>query len=204
MPHVVEPHDASPGIDIEHDNTSITAARLLAFAITALLISFLVIDRTRGALAAGAEARSSELRAGTLALSDDDGGRTLFDLTELLPGHVLTNCIRVTYAGTVFDGTVQLRARGGGELAPDLDVGVLAGGGGGFGDCAGFRADETLFHGTLAELVTHHGPDGKPIPAMSIDEARETRTFQVTFTLRDDPAAQGRRAAVDFLWSVKA
>ncbi len=204
MPRFVDADRTPRSSGIELDHAAITAARLLAFAITALLVSFLVIDRSGRALSAGAEARTNDLQAGTLALSDDDEGRTLFDLTELLPGRPLRNCIRVEYAGTVFDGVAELRARGGGGLAPYLDVEILAGQGGRFGDCTGFAPDQTLFSGTLATLVERHGLEAAPLPAIVIDEAREERVFQVTFTVRNDAAAQGRTASVDFQWTVQA
>jgi len=191
-----------PGADSALDNSSITAARLVAFAITMLLVSFLVIDRSVAALEAGASAPSSELRAGSVSLSDDDGGRTLVDLDDLFPGRPRQNCITVDYAGSAFDGGVELAARGGGLLAPYLDAEIIVGTGGQFGDCTGFEAESTLFEGTLKELVAQHGADGEALAAFPIRAARESRTFQITFTLRDQSEAQGLEGTVDFLWSV--
>lgn len=204
MPRFVDTNFGRRPADVEADTAAVTAARLLAFAITALLINFLVIDRSGSALSAGAATRTDELRAGTLALSDDDDGRTLFELTELLPGRPLRNCIAVDYAGSVLDGVAELRARGGGTLAAYLDVEILAGGGGRFGDCDGFVAEDTVYAGSLDELVQRHGLEGRPLRAFTIDAATERRVFQVTFTLRDDESAQGHTASVDFLWTVHA
>lgn len=188
--------------DDSHDSSSITAVRLVAIAITALLISFIVIDRTSGALSAGAATPPSDIGAGSIALTDDDGDRSLFDVGDLLPGRPTTNCIRVAYDGTAFDGVVGFRARGGGDLAPLVDITVEVGDGGDFGDCDGFEPADTLYRGTLASLVSEHGEDGEAIPAMTIRSVHQVRTFRVTMAVRDDTAAAGRIASVEFRWSV--
>lgn len=204
MPRSVDLTTETAPVDTPLDGAAVTAARLVAFAITALLISFLVIDRSGGALNASARTPAAEIATGSVSLTDDDDGRTLFDLNALLPGRPVKNCIHVAYAGAVFDGTVGLAAGGGGPLAPFLDVEIRAGHGGGYGNCGGFRSESSLYQGTLADLVRDHGPHGDPLPAIPIDEAREDRTFEVTFALRPDGIAQDQKASVDFRWSVSA
>lgn len=201
MPSAVRP--PTPVADQDLDSSSITAARLVAIAITALLVSFLVVNRTGDALSAGATTPPSDLRAASVSLTDDDGDRTLFDLDDLRPGRPVTNCIAVTYEGTAFGGTVDLRARGGGDLAPLVDLVVEAGSGGAFDDCDGFERDATLYHGTIAAMVDHHGPDDRGLPALAVESVHQSRSFRVTMTVRDDAAASGRNATIEFLWSVE-
>lgn len=202
------PVDHRPPIDDEEatvvDGASITAVRLLAIAITALLVSFLVIDRTSTALSAGAATPPAELIAGRVELTDDDADRTLFDLSDLLPGRPAANCIGVAYEGTVFDGAVELRGRGAGALAPHLDVRIESGTGGGFGRCGGFRPEGVVFDGTVAELVGRHGPDGRALVAMRLETTRQRRTFRVTLEVRDVEAAEGATASFELLWSVES
>lgn len=184
------------------DASSITAVRLLAIAITALLVSFLVVDRTSTALSAGAATPPAELRAGRVRLIDDDGDRTMFDVGDLLPGRPIVNCIGVDYEGTVFDGAVELRGRGAGDLAPYLDVRIESGTGGGFGDCAGFRPGSVVFEGTLARLLRRHGPDGEAVEATRLRDTRQRRTFRATLAVRDVAAAEGATASFELLWSI--
>ena len=186
------------------DQATLDAARLITFAVTALLISFLVIGRTSSFLDTSALASGSTLQPGSVELHDDDRGATLFDLPALLPGSPVSNCLEVAYRGSEFDGEVWLFSKGGGALAPYLDTTILVGEGGGFDDCEGFRPEGTLFRGTLDELATEHGVDGSPLRAFSLDHAEVVRTFMFTFTLRDDPRAAQGTATTSFEWSVEA
>jgi hypothetical protein len=203
MPRPFEhPEETAPELQ-ERDTGAITATRLVAFAVTALLVSFLVMGSTANVLEAGAAATAGEIRSGTVDLQDDDEGLSLFDLNDLVPERPQTNCIEVTYTGAVFDGVVGLSVRGGGELASHLGITIEVGSGGGFDRCRGFTAAGTLFDGSLADVVADHGPDGQPLSAMAIDEAREQRTFRITFVLRDDPGVEGKVASAEFRWSVR-
>lgn len=201
MPEILTParDDGSGPADVA---STMTAVRLVAVAVTALLVSFMVVSGTRSAIEAGAATPASELATGEVSLSDDDGGASLFDLDGLLPGRDVGNCLTVVYDGTAFDGTVLLRVRGGGPLAAQLDVLIESGEGGGFGRCAGFRPDGIVFAGTLAELVERHGPDGEGLPGMTVTSAHVERNFRVTVTLRPDAAPEPRTATLELLWSV--
>lgn len=202
MPSPVDHQRSLDDEDTIVDSASITAVRLLAMAITALLVSFLVINRTSTALSAGAATPPAELTAGRVELTDDDADRTLFDLSDLLPGRPVANCIGLTYEGTVFDGNVELRGRGAGDLAPYLDLRIESGTGGGFGDCTAFRPDGVVFDGTVAGLVRRHGPQGDPLVAMRLENTRQQRTFRATVAVRDVDAAEGRSASFELLWTV--
>jgi hypothetical protein len=186
------------------EQATLDAARLITFAVTALLISFLVIGRTSSFLDTSALASGSTLESGRVELHDDDHGATLFDLPDLLPGTPVSNCLEVAYRGSEFDGEVLLTSKGGGKLAPYLDTEILVGEGGGFGDCDGFRPNGAVFDGTLEELASEHGIDGRPLQAFTLDRARVVRTFKFTFTLRDDPRAERGTATTSFEWSVDA
>ncbi len=197
------PPTLGPGSENE-ERATLDAARLITFAVTALLISFLVIGRTSSVLDADAQASGSTLSSGRVELRDDDNGATLFDLPALLPGEPVTNCLEVVYLGSVFGGDIRLSAKGGGELAPYLDTEILIGEGGGFENCDDFVPTDTLFEGTLEELGAAHGVNGTPLSAFPIREARVARTFQITFELRDDAAAEGGSATTSFQWTVDA
>jgi hypothetical protein len=201
MPHVFS-HDVDAPVETVDDGRSASqAARQVAVAITLLMVSFLVLTRSHSALGSGVAA-TSRITAGTVELTDDDGGKTLFELPALQPGDVISNCITVTFRGSVFDEVVGLRFRGGGPLAPHLVTTIEIGRGGSFDSCDGFARDETLFRGSLAELHDLHGPSSPALDTFRIERTPDTRTFRITFALDDAVDASGQDASTDFLWSV--
>ncbi|MFN8052568.1 MAG: hypothetical protein U0Q22_14070 [Acidimicrobiales bacterium] len=201
MPEPLERHDIEP--DAVDERSALTAIRMLAFGVTALAVSFLVVGRTTTAIADAATSPVSEIRPGTVKLSDDDGDASLFPLGDLLPGRELTNCITVTYAGTSLDGDVDLTALGGGALAPDVAVTVQRGTGGRFDDCEGFVAEAPVFDGTLADLTARHGLTGEPLRALHIDGASATATYRVGIRLTRDDVPSDAAASLQLVWSVE-
>lgn len=201
MPHVFS-HVAAPQIETDDDGRSASqAARQVAIAITLLMVSFLVLARSHDALGAGVAA-SSRITAGAVELTDDDGDETLFDLPALLPGETISNCITVTYRGTVFNEIVGLRFRGGGPLGAHLQTKIEMGTGGGFDSCEGFRPSTTLFDGLLADLHQQHGPSSPALETFTVDRTPDTRTFRISFGLDDAADSSGLDASTDFLWTV--
>ena len=176
-----------------------SAIRLLAAAITALVVSFLVVARSQGAVSGGSARSGSELSAGGVTVTDDDSGHSLFQVPAMAPGKPVSNCIGVTYAGTVVPAVVRLSAQADGALAPALDVTVDEGDGGRFGDCGGFRSSRTVFHGTLAQLA-----ERAPTDAFRPAAAQETHGFRITFSLADTGVQQGAAAKTDLLWTASA
>ncbi len=201
MPRVFS-HLSDDQVDHEDDGRSATqAARQVAVAVTLLMVSFLVLTRSNGALGSGVSA-NSRITGGAIELTDDDGDETLFDLPELRPGETTTNCIEVTYRGGVFNEPVGLRFRGGGPLAADLETTIDVGKGGGFNSCDGFTASETLYRGTLADLQDTHGATDPALETFIIERTPDTRTFRITFGLDEASESAGLGANTEFLWTV--
>lgn len=183
-----------------------SAARLVAVAITILLVSFLVLARSDAALDGGV-ASSADLRVARVALTDDDEGRTLFDLPDLAPGESHQNCIAVTYTGVEFDAVVRLHGRGGGPLAPYLELTVERGDGGGFGDCDDFEPEAELFDGNLRDFQDTHRSESTGLDAFATRTSPQAQVFRVTFSLSDEASLedyQGLEASAEFLWSLVA
>ena len=176
------------------------AARLVAVAATVLLISFLVISRSSAAVNAEATTTGNRFSRGEIVLSDDDSGATMFQLPALAPGRPHRNCIRVKYSGNVFPVEIGLRTRGGGALAADLLAEVSVGSGGTFDDCTGFVPSAQIFDGTLADLLSGHGPQDPALRAFQPSSVGEERTFRFTFVLDPDATDQGETANADFIW----
>jgi hypothetical protein len=98
--------------------------------------------------------------AGTVTLSDDDGGSALYSLTAAKPGDSATSCIEVTYGGTL-DSTVKLYTPSSiGDLGPHVNLKIEPGSQASpsFPSCSGFTADAggALYDGTLDGFAAAH------------------------------------------------
>lgn len=170
-------------------------ARAFASAISALLVSTLVIQRSSEALEPDGTVSGTTVASGTVSLVDDDGGRSLFDLANMAPGEQSVQCIVLTYDGSLLPADVTVEAEATGDLAPYLDVVVERGTGGSFDDCTTFDADTTVFDGTLAQLVR-----SEPIAAGQALNQGDAFTFRFRFALQDVQAALGRSSTLDIVW----
>ena len=177
------------------------AARALAAATSALLVATLVITRSDQALTAEGTASSSSVASGTIAVTDDDQGQSLFDLSAMAPGRPEVQCLTILYDGSIVPVELTLRAEAAGALAPFLRVTVEAGSGGAFGSCAGFTPhstpDGTVFDGTLHDLAGQ-----RPVVLDHLHNTGDTRNYRITFDLEDTSDALGLSTTVDLVWEV--
>jgi hypothetical protein len=172
-------------------------ARAFAAAISALLIATLVVNRSDGALIAEGTAAATSITSGTISLSDDDRGRSLFDLSAMAPGHPVIRCIEVIYDGTIVPVDFALKAEASGSLASFLDVTVDEGSGGSFETCEGFSIIRPVFAGTLAELAA-----GDWLPLGRMVNSGDVRHYRIRMALQDTADALGQSTSADFIWEV--
>jgi hypothetical protein len=176
-----------------------STARALATALALLMISLLVVARSQAAFEAEPADADAAFSTGDVRLTDDDEGTTLFDIPDMVPGRPVSDCIAVTYEGAVLPADVVLAAAAEGALAPALVITVESGQGGGFQDCAGFEADETLYEGPLDRLAA-----GDPVLAFRAEETPAQRSFRFTFDLDPEVPVTGRATATaDLEWSAE-
>lgn len=178
-----------------------TAARALAVALTGLLVTFLVAERSSGAFGGEARNPGNRFAEGYVGLTDDDGGSALFDLPALVPGDTAENCIAVHYEGTVLPAVVRLGARTEGGLSPDLAMTVDVGDGGGFGTCAGFAPSARIYAGDLADFGRVHPPD-RGLEVFRPSRRGEVKTLRLGVRLDRASGADGSEARADFVWVV--
>ena len=102
-------------------------------------VSALVYQTSNAAFTDTTDNAGSSWAAGSVTLTDDDGGSAMFTSADMVPGDVVENCITVDYTGSTFDldqvklyGSVTDNGLGG-----ELDLLVEEGTGGGFGNCTG-------------------------------------------------------------------
>lgn len=171
------------------------AARAFAAAISSLIIATLVVSQSAQALDPDGTIAGNSFEAGTVELVDDDLGRSLFNLSNMAPGRPVEKCITVSYEGTILPVELTLGATTNGELAPYLSVVVESGTGAGFGSCAGFEPDESVFSGTVWAMAA---VDPKVVGTLR--NQGDGLTFRFRFELLDDGRAVGQATALDFVW----
>jgi hypothetical protein len=135
----------------------------------------------------------------SVSLFDDDGDHPLFPGTQpLVPGRTRSACMSVGAAGAAPGDAVYVSATGvGGALADYLQLTVELGSGGSYGDCTAFTGAQ-VWSGSLSDLAA--ASTGSGIPTGWDPSAQPVRSFRVSATLADVPAASGLAAAAKFVW----
>ena len=171
------------------------AARAFAAAVSALIISTLVVSQSSAAIDPDGTVAGNSFTVGTVSLVDDDEGRSLVNLEDMAPGRPAEECISVAYEGTILPVALTLDAQTVGDLGPYLEVEIDSGSGGGFGACEGFLAEERIFSGTLDQL-----DERGVIELGSIYNSNDAVVYRFQFELRDEADAVGRQSSLDFVW----
>lgn len=175
------------------------------------LVSGMVLQVSSAAFTDTTENPVNSWEAGTVALSDSRAGSAMFAGVNLVPGDGDSQCIDVSYDGSVTPSeAVALHAvvtesadAVGNGLGDDLDVTVEVGPAG--ADCASAPgAGTTIYTGTLAGFHAAGAPLATGwIPDAEDAAADMSRPFWFTITLGDDTPneAQGDGATAAFTWS---
>lgn len=168
------------------------------------LASAMVLQTSSAAFTDTTENAGNSWDAGTVTLTDNDSGAAMFSASGLVPGDSSTDCIEVTYDGSVtLSSAVDLYASvtettvDGDGLGNDLDV-VLEMGDAGT-SCSLIGTPTTIYNGTLAAFNT----SGSPLGTWTPSGTDTMRPFRFSVTLGDDTpdSAQGEGADATFTWS---
>ena len=110
---------------------------------------------TYAALSGTTSNTSNAFSAGTVVLTDNDGGSTaMFNFANQRPGVTATSCIKVLYSGTL-SATVKLYGTVTGTLGPYVNLVVTRGTDStpSFSGCSGFTPDPTNYNGLGAGVL---------------------------------------------------
>jgi len=139
--------------------------------------------------------------AGTVTLSDNDGGSALYSLPAAKPGDSATSCIEVAYGGTL-DSTVKLYTTGAiGDLGEHVELEIEPGtqASPSFPSCNGFTPDAggALFDGTLDDFAAAHssyanGLADNPGTSVSAWTTDDSVVYRVTATLAANTPADAQ------------
>ena len=175
-------------------------------AATVLLTTALILTASFAAFSDTTDNSGNTWSAGTVILNDDDSGSAMFIVSDMAPLATVTECIVVTYSGSVLPADVNLYGVSGGTgLDVYLDVTVEEGSGGTFASCAGFTPiGPAIFTGTLTSFAATHTNFATGAGAWNPAANPESRTYRFTVTLQDNNAAQGLSATATFTWEAQA
>lgn len=188
----------------------------VATAVAGLVASgVLVWHASYSAFSATTANPTNNWTAGTVALTDDDGGSALFTVTNLKPGSTGTKCIVVT-SNASLASTVKLYATASSfaqtkTLADNITLTVTQGSSTSSGGvCTGFTADTgasntttgsmTSFSSSYTNFATGFGT-WAPAAGNGV-----TKTYQISYTLNNGAnqaatdAMQGGTAQIGFTW----
>lgn len=127
--------------------------KILRTILVAGVLSALAALATFSAFSSQTDNPGNNVTAGTVALTDNDGGTAAYNVTNAKPGQASTPfCVRVAYSGSL-DSDVKLYAASAvsGPLAPYVTLKVETGSGTAT-NCSDFTqaaGDATLFNSTL-------------------------------------------------------
>ena len=161
----------------------------------------------------------SEISAGTVKLTDNDSGSSLFSLSGLQPNSTSTSCIKVTAQGSLASGVRLYGTTTGSGLDAHASVVVTRGSYSpaepSFGSCTNFLADSTTYVRGQPQGVVYAGilqdyPDswtgGIVDPAPGSPEAwtvGESHVHRFQLTVGDNRAAEGKNVGQSFIWEAR-
>lgn len=182
------------------------ALYFLSAILSLALISVLLVRTTTAAFTDTTDNTGNVWSAGTVVISDDDSAATMFSVSNMKPTDSSTECITVTYAGSL-DAAVRVfgTITAGDGLDDYLNLTVRRGTGGAFGNCTGFSSTEVVYTGTVDGFTTTHTDFGSGAGswAPTGGAPSDNMTYEFTVSLQDDNAAQGLTSTVSLTWEAQ-
>ena len=185
---------------------------LVALPVSLVVVSVLVVSSSVAAFTSTTSNAGNSFTAGTVALVDDDLAAVIFTVTDMVPGTTTTDCIEVTYQGTVANPSAVKIYSGGytdsGNYDTYLNLTIEEGTGGVFGNCTGFTLENTIESaGTLSDFDTAHTNYATGAGVWDPAATPESKTYRITVALDSaaPDAEQGESVtAMTFTWEVQS
>jgi hypothetical protein len=163
--------------------------KLLLSTVVVGVMGSLVALGVFGLFSATTQNSGNEISTGTVVLTDNDAGSSLFNVTGAKPGESWTRCIKVTYNGSLPAEVHLYMQNTTGELAKYVNLTMTQGTQASpvFPGCAGFTPDSTgvIFEGPAYSPVSGNWEFGlavKPVGKAAWGQG-ESLVFKFTATL---------------------
>jgi hypothetical protein len=117
--------------------------KLLASVLVVGVLGTVAAGGVFGVFSATTQNAGNEISTGIVALTDNDNGSAMFNVTNAKPGDTWTRCIKVTYGGTLPADVHLYLKNTTGALGPHLSMTMYQGSQASstFPDCTGFTPD---------------------------------------------------------------
>jgi hypothetical protein len=176
---------------------------LLVILVAILGTGALIWNSSNAAFSGTTSNATNSWATGQVSLTDDDSNTAMFSVTGLKPGSTGSNCITVTYTGSVASA-VKLYATGyTGTLGTYLTLSVDQGTGGSFGSCAGFTAGSNIYTGTLAGFAGSKVDFASGVGSFAPSSNPTSAVYRFTYTLQDNNSAQSLTSTCGFTWEAQ-
>jgi len=166
-----------------------------------------------GVFSATTQNAGNEISTGTVAISDNDAGSALYNITGAKPGDTVSRCIRTTYTGSLPADVHLYTTSPPGALAPYVDLVITKGTqlNSAFPDCTGFTADgAALFTGTLQGFEQTRNTFAAGIdsaaPGHAVWAPGDSVVYKIDATLQSSTpdTSQGNSSGVHaFIWEAR-
>jgi hypothetical protein len=169
--------------------------KLLASAVVVGVLGSVVALGVFGLFSATTQNSGNEISSGTIAISDNDAGSAMFNVTNAKPGDSWTRCIKVSYNGSLAADVKLYELGGGGPLSPYLKLKLEQGTQpeATFPSCTGFTPDGTNGTGTIYEgpgfgSIGNSYDTGAPVVpfGQTVWNPGESLVFRATLTLNPE------------------
>ena len=166
--------------------------KVLASVVVVGVLGSVVALGVFGLFSATTQNSGNEISSGTIAISDNDAGSAMFNITNAKPGDSWNRCIKVLYTGSLPADVKLYELGGGGPLSPYLKLKLEQGSQSEatFPSCAGFTPDATNGNGTLFEgpgfgSIGNSYDTGAPVVPFgkAVWNPGESLVFRATLTL---------------------
>lgn len=174
-----------------------STGRAVGAALACLMVASLVVERSISAVQPDGGLSELAFSSAMIELSDDDQGRSLMNLANMVPGDPQASCININYNGSLFPIELMMTVDAVGELADYVEMSVVHGTGGEFGDCRDFQADAEIYSGPLSGLTRQE------FVVATLVSSRETRSFRFEYQLADTADAMAKTASASIVWEVR-
>ena len=189
-------------------------AKAITIAAALLVVTFLVIGRSRSAFSDQVDNTPNKVSTGNIVLLANDSGTQMFnDVTALVPGAQVVRCIQVTYDGTIDPNEVRLYGAVDGGVSNGLedhvDITVEQGDWNGNPDpgypaCTNFSNATTIFAAdTITAFTTANYDYAHAVAGWNPASQGEFRVYRVTLDVLGT-AAENTTAQFTLTWEVQS
>lgn len=181
-----------------------TDAVASVLAVACLYAGYLCLPAAAAKFTSTATPAGSSFGSGTVVISDDDSGSSLFTSDLVTTSTSVTSCIAVSYTGTA-TSAVKLYATVGGDSGVQqyATLKIEEGTGGSSSSCTGFSASSTLFNTTLNTWAATSYAAGLSSWTPS-SSATKTYRFTLSLNAATPIAQQGSQITLAITWEARA